>query len=219
MTDKSKGKKLCVLLGSPRKNGNSETLAVHIGRAAETAGAGVEYLFVHGMDIKPCRACWSCQNQNSKGCAIIDDMQGVYTKLVEADAWVIATPVHWFNMSTQTKLWMDRASLSRGTARILLEKRSESRSPTAIPTPLPRARSTPYAASRMPFDTSAQKLKALSMEAPSNRGDRKKRRGIEGCRCAWTEARSIASIFIRRICTLRRAGAALSDISRKCAII
>lgn len=35
-------------------------------------------------------------------------MQLIYKKLLEADAWVIAGPVYWFNMSAQTKLWMDR---------------------------------------------------------------------------------------------------------------
>jgi len=29
-------------------------------------------------------------------------------KLIEADAWVIASPVYWFTMSAQTKLFMDR---------------------------------------------------------------------------------------------------------------
>jgi multimeric flavodoxin WrbA len=104
----NENKKVLILLGSPRKNGNSATLAERIAAGAELAGAQVESLFINGMDIKPCQACWKCQNPDSKGCVIKDDMQQVYPKLVEAHAWVIATPVHWFNMSTQTKLWMDR---------------------------------------------------------------------------------------------------------------
>jgi multimeric flavodoxin WrbA len=35
-------------------------------------------------------------------------MQDIYLKLIEADAWVIASPVYWFNMSAQTKIFMDR---------------------------------------------------------------------------------------------------------------
>jgi multimeric flavodoxin WrbA len=35
-------------------------------------------------------------------------MQSIYPKLVESDTWVIASPVYWFNMSAQTKLFMDR---------------------------------------------------------------------------------------------------------------
>ena len=101
-------KKVLILLGSPRKNGNSAALAERIGAGAESAGARVESLYINGMDIKPCQACWGCQKPDSHGCVINDEMQLVYPKLIEADAIVIATPVHCFNMSTQTKLWMDR---------------------------------------------------------------------------------------------------------------
>lgn len=104
----TEGKKVLMLLGSPRKNGNSALLAERIGAAASSAGAEVESLFINAMNIKPCQACWKCQRPDAKGCAIKDDMQQVFPKLVAADAWVISTPVHWFNMSTQTKLWMDR---------------------------------------------------------------------------------------------------------------
>ncbi|MBN1567913.1 MAG: flavodoxin family protein [Acidobacteria bacterium] len=106
MADKKK--KVLILLGSPRKNGNSAALAERIGSAAEAAGAHVESLYIQGMDIKPCKACWGCQKPDSHGCVIEDEMQLVYPKLIEADAVVVATPVHCFNMSTQTKLWMDR---------------------------------------------------------------------------------------------------------------
>ena len=101
-------KKILILQGSPRKKGNSTALAAEIARGAENAGAEVESIYIQGMDIKACQACWVCQKPDSKGCAIKDDMQDLFPKLIEADAWVIATPVHWFNVSTQTKLWLDR---------------------------------------------------------------------------------------------------------------
>ncbi len=108
MTEEKKEKKVLILLGSPRKKGNSTILAQQIAKGAEAAGATVDSLYIHGMDIKACQACWNCQKPDTKGCVIKDDMQSVFPKLIEADAWVIATPVHWFNMSTQTKLWLDR---------------------------------------------------------------------------------------------------------------
>jgi len=109
MTNASNAKKkVLVLLGSPRKKGNSAILAEEIVKGAESQGANVETLYIHGMDIKPCQSCYACQKKDSKGCAIDDDMQIIYPKLIEADSWVIASPVYWFNMSAQTKLWMDR---------------------------------------------------------------------------------------------------------------
>jgi len=99
---------ILVLLGSPRKNGNSAILAGQIIKGAESAGASVETILLHGMNIAPCQSCYACQKKDSKGCAIEDDMQSVFQKLIKNDTWVIASPVYWFNMSAQTKLFMDR---------------------------------------------------------------------------------------------------------------
>ena len=104
----TKEKKVLILLGSPRKKGNSAVLAAQIAGGARKAGAKVETLFLHGMNIAPCRACYACQKKNSKGCSIDDAMQEIYPKLLAAEAWVIATPVYLFTMSAQTKLFMDR---------------------------------------------------------------------------------------------------------------
>jgi multimeric flavodoxin WrbA len=106
--DTAKTKRVVVILGSPRKKGNSAILAEQITKGATSAGANVESIFLHGHKIAPCQSCYTCQKSDSKGCAINDDMQTIYPKLIEADAWVIASPVYWFTMSAQTKLFMDR---------------------------------------------------------------------------------------------------------------
>ena len=108
MEKKSGKKQVLVVLGSPRKKGNSSTLAARISRGAKSAGAEVETVFLHALKINPCRGCDTCKKPNTKGCAIKDDMQEIYQKLIEADAWVIASPVYWFTMSAQTKTFMDR---------------------------------------------------------------------------------------------------------------
>ncbi len=100
--------KILVILGSPRKKGNSAILADHIAKGARSAGARVETVFLHGLNISPCKSCYACQKPGSKGCAIADDMQKLYHDMLLAHAWVIASPVYWFNMSAQTKIWMDR---------------------------------------------------------------------------------------------------------------
>ena len=108
MANKAKTKQVLVISGSPRRKGNSSTLAARISRGAKSAGAEVETVFLHALRISPCRGCNTCQKKNSKGCAIKDDMQEIYPKLIKADAWVIASPVYWFTMSAQTKIFMDR---------------------------------------------------------------------------------------------------------------
>jgi multimeric flavodoxin WrbA len=108
MAGKKEAKKVVVLLGSPRKKGNSAILAAQIAKGAKAAGAKVETIFLHGLNIAPCRSCYACQKEKSRGCSIDDAMQSVYPKLLAAEAWVIASPVYWFTMSAQTKLFMDR---------------------------------------------------------------------------------------------------------------
>ena len=108
LESKATNKQVLVILGSPRKKGNSSTLAARISRGAKSAGAAVETLFLHDLKISPCRGCDTCKKDDSKGCAINDDMQEIYRKLIKADAWVIASPVYWFTMSAQTKIFMDR---------------------------------------------------------------------------------------------------------------
>ena len=108
MPRKPKQKKVLVLLGSPRKKGNSTALAEQIIKGAEAAGAIVERVYLHGQNIAPCNACYGCQKKNSKGCVIDDDMQPIYKKLIGSYAWAIASPVYWFTMSAQTKLFLDR---------------------------------------------------------------------------------------------------------------
>jgi multimeric flavodoxin WrbA len=108
MSRKEEKKKVLILLGSPRRRGNSAILAARIAKGAGRAGAKVETVFLHGLKIAPCNSCYACQKEKSKGCTIKDAMQDLYPKLLAADAWVIASPVYWFTMSAQTKLFMDR---------------------------------------------------------------------------------------------------------------
>jgi multimeric flavodoxin WrbA len=101
-------KKILLVMGSPRKGGNSATLAKQVAAGAETTGAEVESFYLHGMNIQPCTACDECREETSKDCVIDDDMQGLYPKLQRADALVIASPIYWFTVSAQTKVFMDR---------------------------------------------------------------------------------------------------------------
>jgi multimeric flavodoxin WrbA len=100
--------KVMIVVGSPRKKGNSATLAKRVAAGARAGGAKVETFFLHDMNIKPCNACDSCRKKPNLDCVIQDDMQILYPRLKAADAVVIASPIYWFTLSAQTKLFMDR---------------------------------------------------------------------------------------------------------------
>jgi len=101
-------KKVVVVIGSPRKNGNSTILAKQVIAGAQTNGADVESFHLHDMNIQPCRACDTCQEDMSKDCVIDDDIKLIHPQLRGADALVVASPIYWFNVSAQTKLFIDR---------------------------------------------------------------------------------------------------------------
>jgi multimeric flavodoxin WrbA len=105
---KKNAKKVLVLLGSPRRKGNSALLAEKIAEGAGAEGAEVSFAFLHELGIAPCRGCGACQKPKSRGCAIDDAMQALYPQMIAADAWVVASPVYWFTVSAQLKAWMDR---------------------------------------------------------------------------------------------------------------
>ena len=60
------------------------------------------------MEINACDACDACQAKPYGGCIVEDDMQEIYPALQDAGAVVIASPVYWFTVTAQTKLFMDR---------------------------------------------------------------------------------------------------------------
>lgn len=101
-------KKIVVIMGSPRKNGNSSTLAESFIEGAQKRGADIETFYVHYMNIKPCTGCDHCIIKSGSGCVINDDMQQIYDVIPTADAIVIASPIYWFNINAQTKIFLDR---------------------------------------------------------------------------------------------------------------
>lgn len=100
--------KIVVLLGSPRKKGNSTLLAKEAVRGAIAESGKCETFYLQGMNIQPCRACDSCQQDEQHACVLKDDMQLLYPKILDATALLFATPIYWFSISAQTKIFLDR---------------------------------------------------------------------------------------------------------------
>jgi multimeric flavodoxin WrbA len=100
--------KIIIIEASPRQNGNSTILAREVASGARRFGAEVDIVHLDGMNIRPCNACDGCQESLKKDCIIDDDMRPLYSRLRAADVVVYATPIYWFTVSGQIKLFMDR---------------------------------------------------------------------------------------------------------------
>lgn len=99
---------LLVLIGSPRKEGNSATLAAEAAKQAEQLGVATETVFLHGLQITPCDGCGACRRSVEAPCVVDDDMTPLYGKLRNASAILIATPIYSYAFTAQTKLLIDR---------------------------------------------------------------------------------------------------------------
>lgn len=99
-------KKVFILSGSPRKNGNSDILCEQFAKGAAANGNFVEKVYVQDMKIGACRACYACRQ--SHACVQKDDMAILLNKMVEADVIVLATPVYFYSMDGQMKTMIDR---------------------------------------------------------------------------------------------------------------
>jgi len=95
-----------LLQGSPRKGGNTDILLRHVKQGMEEAGCSAELIALSDLKISPCQSCGGCTKTGK--CIIQDDMQPLYRKIDEADFLVIASPIYFYALTAQTKIFIDR---------------------------------------------------------------------------------------------------------------
>lgn len=100
-------KKVLILSGSPRKNGNSDLLCDEFMKGAIEAGHQVEKIRVADKSIGYCRACYGCKDTGV--CVIKDDMAEVLQKMIDCDVLVLASPVYFYSIDAQLKAVIDRS--------------------------------------------------------------------------------------------------------------
>ncbi len=106
-------KKVLILSGSPRKNGNSDLLCDEFMKGALESGHQVEKIRVDEKNIGYCRGCYACAKSGGV-CAVKDDMAEVLQKMIDCDVMVLASPVYFYSVDAQLKAVIDR-SVARWT--------------------------------------------------------------------------------------------------------
>ena len=101
-------KKVLIISSSPRKGGNSDTLAEEFARGAREAGHEVEKIGLWDKTIGFCRGCLACQKTGR--CVIHDDADMIAQKMLTAEVIVFATPIYYYEMSGQMKTMLDRGN-------------------------------------------------------------------------------------------------------------
>ena len=101
-------KKVLVISSSPRKGGNSETLAAAFAKGAQEAGHQVETVYLREKQVGFCKGCLACLKLGH--CTVQDDAVEITAKMYAADVLVFATPVCYYCVSGQLKTMLDRAN-------------------------------------------------------------------------------------------------------------
>lgn len=101
-------KKILILNGSPRVNGNTAGLIEAFAEGARGAGHTVTRFDLGKMEIHPCLGCWRGGKDADSPCVQKDDMQKIYPVYREADVVVLASPLYYWTISGQLKCAFDR---------------------------------------------------------------------------------------------------------------
>lgn len=102
------GKKIVILNGGPRMNGNTAALINAFTEGAQEAGHTVVRFDLQKMNIHGCMGC--CQGGKDKGspCTQKDDMERIYPDYQAADVVVFASPMYYWTITGQLKCAIDR---------------------------------------------------------------------------------------------------------------
>jgi multimeric flavodoxin WrbA len=98
--------KFLAIWGSPRRGGNTDILLNAFMDGATQGGAEVERVALRELKISPCQEIYHCFKDGT--CPIKDDMLPLYDKLLAADVVVIASPIFFYSVSAQAKVFIDR---------------------------------------------------------------------------------------------------------------
>ena len=98
--------RVLAIMGSPRRQSNTEILLDKALEGARQAGAEVEKVLVAKLKVTPCLEIYACFKDGN--CTIKDDMQLLYSKLLEADHIIFASPIFFYGVTSQAKAVIDR---------------------------------------------------------------------------------------------------------------
>ena len=103
-------KKILIISGSPKKDGNTEALVEWFSQGAASKGASVEIVRAASLKYKTtgCTSCRKCQKSDKYECVINDEAKPVLAKMAYVDVIVMATPLYFFSASAQLKMIFDR---------------------------------------------------------------------------------------------------------------
>lgn len=100
-------KKIVVITGSPRKEGNSFAMTDAFIKEAQAKGHTVTRFDAAFKKVGGCHACETCF-KTGKACSFDDDFNLIAPEIEKADVVVFTMPVYWYSMPAQIKGVIDK---------------------------------------------------------------------------------------------------------------
>lgn len=101
--------KFCILMGSPRKNGNTAALLAPFVEECEAMGAETRVISLYDRAVNPCLGCMACQDcPGGPGCVQNDDFEDIFRAMADSDVIIPATPIYAFFCTAPMKALLDR---------------------------------------------------------------------------------------------------------------
>jgi len=94
------------IVGSPRKNGNVDTLVQTVLEGASQAGYQISKYILNEMKYSGCQGCDYCKTHDH--CRLDDDVSKLLREIADADAVVFGSPIYFYLFTGQFKLMQDR---------------------------------------------------------------------------------------------------------------
>ena len=101
-------KKVTIIFGSPSKGSNTHILVKEAQRGLKDSGVESEIFFLNDLNMKGCQSCLTCKMKDTTECATKDDMQLIYKAMESSDGILVATPIYFHDVTSQTKMWLYR---------------------------------------------------------------------------------------------------------------
>ncbi len=106
--------KILVLIGSYRRNGNTDQLTglikEHLQKEAEQhqSPLEIETIYLGQQNLQFCRGCRICYDRGEEHCPARDDLLSIKARMQAADGVLLASPVYVDDVSGITKNFIDR---------------------------------------------------------------------------------------------------------------
>lgn len=115
--------RVLVIIGSPRKMGNSYKIVKRIEEGIKTHGdVEFSYLFLRDAHLDLCRGCGLCLSVGDDRCPLKDDRESIEKQMLESDGVIFVSPVYVMNITSLMKNFLDRFAYAFHRPRFFSQK-------------------------------------------------------------------------------------------------